>query len=150
MGTITDIKTGIEASLAIIIPSYSKLSYQTDVAQNKFKGNNSQYAVHPVSASEVDSLLGAFTMDHTFSVTLTNSYNAGAVSNVSDSLKSSRITELNDDILATYRYLSVNKGTIDSSILIINGLDIQEAEFIEESKIITVTFNINIKYKINK
>jgi hypothetical protein len=147
---INDIKAGIISRLAISIPTYSQLSYQVDVAQNKFKGNSKGFAVHPQSATETDSLVGAFTMDHTFSITLTNSYNEGSKSQIGDSLKSSRITELNDDILIAYKDLVNNKGNIDNTILVINDLNIEDAEFLEEEKVITVKFNVNIKYKINK
>jgi hypothetical protein len=147
---INDIKDGIAARIAIAAPTYSVLSYQVDIAQNKFKGNSKGFAIQPSYGSEVDGLIGAFTMDHQFSVTFTNSYNQGAKSQVGDTLKSSRITEITDDILDTYKDLCVNKGNIDTSILIINGLDIEQAEFIDEEKVITVKFNFNVKYKVNK
>ena len=150
MSIINDIKAGIKARLALSVPSYSELSYQVDVSKNKFKGNSKGYAVHPESANEVDGLTGAFTMDHTFGITLTNSYNNGASSNIGDSLKSSRITEINDDILVTYKDLVNNKSNIDSAILVINDLNINDAEFLEEEKVITIKFTINVKYKINR
>lgn len=147
---INDIKAGIISRLGIVLPAYTQLSYQVDVSQNKFKGNAKGFAVHPQSASETDSLVGAFTMDHSFGITLTNSYNEGGKSQLGDSLKSSRITEINDDILIAYKDLVNNKGIIDGSILVINDLNIEDAEFLEEEKVITIKFNINIKYKINK
>ena len=150
MSTINDIKAGIITRLNSSISTYSQLSYQVDVARNKFKGNSKGFAVHPNSATEVDSLIGAFTMDHSFAITLTNSYNNGASSQIGDTLKSSRITEINDDILTAYKDLVNNKGSIDASILVINDLSIDEAEFLDEEKVITIQFNINIKYKINK
>ena len=150
MSIINDIKAGITERLSISIPTYTQLSYQIDVAQNKFKGNSKGFAVNPRVASEVDSLIGAITMDHTFTITLTNSYNNGAASQVSDSLKASRITEINDDILVAYKDLVVNKSSIDTSILLISELDIEQAEFIDEEKVITIQFNIIVKYKINK
>lgn len=147
---INDIKAGIITRLGVSLPLYSQLAYQVDVSKNKFKGNSKGFAVHPQSASETDSLIGAFTMDHSFNITLTNSYNQGAKSQVGDTLKSSRITELNDDILMAYKDLVNNKSAIDNSILVINNLNIEEAEFLEEEKVIMIKFNINIKYKINK
>ncbi len=150
MTTINDIKAGIEGRLAVVAADYTKLAYQLDVAKNKFKGNSKGFSVQPVSSSEADSLLGAFTNDHAFSITLTDSYNQGAKSQVGDTLKSSRVTEINDNILTIYKDLAVNKSLIDSSILIINDLSIDEAEFIEESNVIMIKCTVNIKYKINK
>lgn len=150
MTTINDIKAGIEGRLAVVAASYSRLAYQMDVSKNKFKGNSKGFSVQPISSAEADSVLGAFTNDHAFSITLTNSYNEGAKSQVGDTLKSSRVTEINDDILTIYKDLAVNKSLIDSSILVINDLAIEEAEFIEESNIIIIRCTVNIKYKINK
>lgn len=151
MGTlINDIKAGIEARITIAASSYTKLAYEINIADNKFKGNSKGFAVKPAPANEVDSLLGAFTMDHEFQITYTDSYNHGAKSQIGDSLKSSKITELNDVILDTYKDLAINKSNIDASILLINNLSINEAEFIEEEKVIIINFTINIKYKVNK
>ncbi len=147
---INNIKAGIETRIESIIPSYTKLSYQLDISKNKFKGNSKGYAVIPSSATEVDSLLGSFTMDHTFNVTLTNSYNNGAASQIGDTLKAQRITEINDDLLTAYKDLVINKGSIDSNVLIINSLSIDEPEFLEDEKVISITFSFNVKYKINK
>jgi hypothetical protein len=149
MSTINNIKAGIISRLNIAIPGYTQAAYQIDITQNKFKGNQSLYAVHPDTASETEGLLGSFSMDHSFSITLTNSYNDGAKSQLGDTLKSSRITELNDDILTAYSDIVNNKSAIDSSILIINGLNISAPEFIDEEKVIAIRCNINVKYKIN-
>lgn len=149
MSTITDIKAGIEARIEIAVSTYAKLSYQTDISNNKFKGNSKGYAVLPSSALEVDGLLGSYNMDHEFSISLTNSYNQGAKSQIGDELKTSRIAELQDDILAIYSDLSVNKGAIDASILVINSLNISEPDFIDEEKVIIINFTVNVKYKTN-
>lgn len=146
---INDIKSGIITRLGTSIPTYSQLAYQIDVSKNKFKGNSKGYSVQPSAASETEGLIGSFTMDHSFTITLSNSYNNGAKSGLGDTLQSSRVTELTDDILEVYRDLVINKKNINSSILLVNDLNIENAEFLEEEKVITISFNINIKYKIN-
>lgn len=147
--SITTIKSGIESRLDISIPNYSKLSYQINIEDNKFKGNSAGYSVLPNSASEQDGLLGAVTLDHSFNITLTNSYNAGAKSQIGDELKTSRIAELQDDLRTVYRDLVVNKSGIDASILLVSQLDISEPEFIEESSVIFIKATVTIKYKTN-
>ena len=148
--TINDIKAGIEARLAISAPTYNKLAYQIDISRNKFKGNSLGYSVQPAGSAEVDSLIGAFTNDHQFSIFLTNSYNEGAKSQIGDTLKSTRVTELMDVVLDVYKDLVVNKSSVDSTVLVINNLAIEPPEFIDEEKVIIVQMSINIKYKINK
>ena len=88
-------------------------------------------------------------MDQTFSVTLTDSYNAGAQSQVNDEAKANVVVTLTDNILSLYKDISVNKKSIDSSVLLINDLSISEAEFIEEEKLAYVTCSFTVKYKLN-
>jgi len=147
---IKDIKSGLESAINTLSLGYTKLAYQTDVKQNKFKGNHKGYSVMPSSSNETDGLIGAYTMNHKFEITYTDSYNAGAASQVGDTLKSSRITEITDDILTTYKYISNNKYSIYSGILLINDLSIEQAEFLDEEKVITIKFSFTVKYKVNK
>ena len=149
MGKITDIKAGIETRLAAILPAYTKLAYQVNIEDNKFKGNSKGYAVIPSINQEVDGVVGAFTLDHAFQITLTDSYNDGARSQVGDNLKITRISELMDDVLSAYSDFLVNKSNIDASILVINQLNTLDPEFIDEDKVIKVPFIINIKYRTN-
>jgi len=146
---VSNIKAGIESRIDASLPSYKKLSYQLDIAKNKFKGDRKGYAVTPLSSNETDSTLGVLTMDQTFSVTLTDSYNAGAQSQVNDEAKANVVVTLTDNILSLYKDISVNKKSIDSSVLLINDLSISEAEFIEEEKLAYVTCSFTVKYKLN-
>ena len=146
---VSNIKAGIESRIDASLPSYKKLSYQLDIAKNKFKGDRKGYAVTPLSSNETDSTLGVLTMDQTFSVTLTDSYNAGAQSQVNDEAKANVVVTLTDNILSLYKDISVNKKGIDSSVLLINNLSISEAEFIEEEKLAYVTCSFTVKYKLN-
>lgn len=146
---VSQIKSGLETRIEATIPTYSKLSYQVDIGKNKFKGNYKGYSVLPSSASQTEGLVGSITLDHSFQLTLIDSYNQGGKSQISDELKASRISELNNDILKAYKDITVNKGLVDSSVLIISDLSINEAEFLEEEKVITISCNFNIKYKIN-
>ncbi len=146
---VSDIVAGIEARIESALPTYSPLSYKVDISKNKFKGNYKGYAVLPSSGSETDSTVGAITIDQSFELKLTNSYHNGATSQINDSLQAQRISELNNDLLAVYKDLCINKRLIDSNVMIVNNLSIGEAEFLDNEKIISVTVSFNIKYKIN-
>tara|TARA_Y100001936_G_C15973559_1_gene612503 strand:+ start:634 stop:1080 length:447 start_codon:yes stop_codon:yes gene_type:complete len=146
---VSNIKAGIEARIEASLPEYKKLSYQLDIPKNKFKGNAKRYAVEPLSGNETESTLGAITLDQTFSITLTDSYNSGAKSQVNDEVKVDAILSLKDDIITLYKDISNNKKSIDNTVLLINDLNISEAEFIEEEKLAYVTCSFTVKYKIN-
>ena len=147
--TIANIKTNLQTRALALLTAYSKHSYSVDVTKNKFRGNSKQLSVLPSGGSEVDSLVGAITMDHSFVYTYTNSYSAGAKSQLGDTLQAQRIQELMDDVLAAYTDARLNKSAIDSTVLLISNLEISEPEFDDIEKIITVKATITVKYKTN-
>lgn len=145
--SIANIKSSLEARFEALNTTFTKLSYQLKVEDNKFKGNNKGYAINPKSASEVETVLGFFIMDQVFEFTLTNGYTAGAKSQLGDDLKVSRVAELMDVILTTYKDITNKNIAVESSVILISQLEIQDPEFIEESDVITQKFNIIVKYR---
>lgn len=149
MGVVANIKTNLQTRALALLTAYKVHPYAIDIEKNKFKGNSKQLSVLPNVAAEVEGLIGAYTLDHNFNYTFTNSYNAGAKSQIGDSLKVQRIQELMDDILATYSDVQLNKSAIDPTVLVINNLQVNEPEFDDIEKIIIVRCSITVKYKIN-
>lgn len=148
---ITNIMTGIESRLKVALPNYTKLPYQIDISKNKFKPDMRGYSIAPSSAGETDSVIGAFTLDQSFEVTLSKQASMhGGKSQIDDSSIQENIISISDDILTAYKDLSVNKTIVDSSILIINGLSIEKYDYSENDKVISISFSFNIKYKINQ
>lgn len=149
MSTVADIKTNLQTRALALLTAYSKHSFAVNIEDNKFKGNSKQLSVLPSTATEVEGLIGAFTLDHVFNYTFTNSYHAGAKNQLGDATKVLRIQELMDDILLTYKDALNNKAAIDSTVLLINNLIIESPEFDDTEKTIKVNWSITVKYKTN-
>ena len=129
--------------------SFSKISFTGDLSANKFGKSSKRFGVVPDNASETAGVLGANTLDHKFIMVLTDGYNAGAATQVSDDLKMEKIVELQDKALEIYKSLQANKSSISASVLIINNLNINAVEFLEEEKVAVIRFELTVKYKIN-
>lgn len=150
MAIIKEIRDNIETRMANILGSdYSKLSYVVDITDNTFKGNSKRYGVRPLGSVETDGQTCSFTMDHSFQLYLVDSYNSGALAQVSDDLKADIAVEMQDLALEIYNDLAENRSTLSTTgrVFIVNQLNIEEVEYIEESKIGILRFDINIKYK---
>jgi hypothetical protein len=145
---VKTIRDNITARLGTVLTGHSKLSYVANVSANKFGQALKRFGVTPDGAAETSGSTNLNTMDHRFTITLTDGYNSGAVNQINDDLKMERIGELQDRALTIYKDLQVNKSSISTSVLIINNLNINAVEFLEEEKVAVIKFEINIKYKI--
>ena len=129
---------------------YSKLNHVIDHEQNNFKGNTRRYGVIPSSANETDGQNQGFTMDHSFTVKLTDSYQFGANQQISDNEKLRVTNELQDKALRVYKHLQANKTNVLPEALIINDLSVSEVEYVEEERVAVLEFSLNVKYFIRK
>ena len=128
--------------------SFSQLSFVNNIHQNKFANASKRYSCLPKGASITEGALQGNTLDHKFELILTDSFNEGAKSNLSDSLQVQRVQELQDNMLLIYRDLQTYKSSLNTGVLIVNELNISEAEFLEEEKVCIIRAIINIKYKV--
>ena len=134
--------------LATLGSEYVKLSFGSDVTMNKFARATKRFAVIPKGASVVEGLSGMNTMDHRFEIVLTDGFVSGAATQLNDDLKLEKIGELQDKALILYKDLQMNKSVLDSQVLIVNGLSINEIEYLDEEKVAVLKIEINVKYKV--
>ena len=149
MGIVTEIRNNILTRVGNTLGStYQKLSFVNDVSQNTFTGSSKRYGVKVGSASETDGRVGAYTLDHSFSIVLVSSYHS-PTNQLNDDLASELAVTLNDLAHTIYKDLATNKSTLSSSgnILIVNNLSINEIEYLTTDKVGVLEFEINIKYK---
>jgi len=133
---------------ALLGSSFSQLSFVNNIHQNKFANTYKRFSCLPKAASITAGALQGNTLDHRFELILTDSFNDGAKGNLNDNLQTQKIQELQDYMLLIYRDLQVNKNILSSGVLIVNELNINEAEFLEEEKVCIIRAFINIKYKV--
>lgn len=146
---VKTIKDNIYTRLNLVLGiDYSKLSFAGDLTLNKFGKVSKRYAVTPKSAQVVEGTSGANTLDHRFEIIITDSFQAGAKSQLNDDLKLEVIGELQDKALLIYKDLQLNKSLLNAQVLIVNGLSMNEVEFLEEEKTAVLKIEINIKYRV--
>lgn len=147
--SVTNIKDNILVRLAAVLGSdYSKLSYMVNIKDNKFDKASKKYGVLPSSATQVSGVVNKVTMDHEFTLVVTDSFNYGTQSQINDAKKAERINELQDKVLDIYKDLAAQNGFLGPNVLLVNGLRIEQPEFLDEEKVIIQQFSINVKYRI--
>lgn len=145
MGLVSQINDGINTRLGIALGNtFSQLNFVTDISLNKFQRASKRYGVMPNSASETAGTVGGTTLDHSFMITLTDSYTAKD----GDSLKAERVNELMDKALDIFTDIQTYKSSLSPKVLIVNQLSIESPEYLEEEKVIILKFAINVKYRI--
>ena len=146
---VNDIKDGIKGRFTTSLADYSQLPFQTDIEKNKTKQTEKGFSIIPLNIDEVDGLLGSITLDQSYEITLTDNYINGSKSQTNDELKIQKLADLQGKVISAYQDLRINKNLVDSRILIINNLSVNEAEYLDKEKTIVMSFTFNVKYKIN-
>ena len=134
--------------IAVLGPTFVKLSFGSDVSLNKFGRSTKRFAVVPRGANTTDGAVGINTLDHRWEITLTDGYVSGPAMAINDDLKLAKVSELQDNALSVYRDLQLNKSLLSSGILIVNQLNMNEVVFLEEENVAVLKFEVNIKYKV--
>lgn len=145
MPVLTDVKTALESSFETANPTFSKLAFENDIAKNKYKGTKDQYSFSIKNASEVESVLGSFTMDQSFQGVVTANYST-AKSQTGDALLVSKINDLMQVILTSYSGFVSNRLGV-SGIYLISDLNIENPEVLDEEKTLIINYNFVVKYK---
>jgi len=85
-------------------------------------------------------------MQQRFEVVLTKAY---VDNGISDTDKLSKSIELQDLQMDIYRALVQNKAGLPSVVMNITNLNIDEAVYLEDSKVVMVKSSFNILYRFN-
>ncbi len=148
MAKINNITDKLIARMALVLGSdYKPLNYVIDIAKNKFTGNTKRYGVIPSPSTEASGETQSFTMDHSFTLKITDTYSNGATNQINDSAQAQKMRDLQDKALEIYNDVAVNKSIIGEGILIVNSLSMDEVEFLEDDKVAYLEFTINVKYR---
>lgn len=145
MTPISDIITALQTRVAAVT-TYSQLPYVIDVDKNSFKLSQQGYAVRPALASETLSVTKNLTYLQTFEVVLTKGY---IQSSVDDSSLQSAIKTNSDLMHSVFVDLEKTRGGLPATILNILDFIIVEPEIIEESKVVVITGQFSILYRLS-
>jgi hypothetical protein len=145
---VKTINDGILARLLVVLPTYSKLSFGSNVSLNKFGRSSKRFGVIPKGASDSSGSVGVNTIDHSFEITLTDGYVSGPAMGLNDDLKMLKVSELQDNALLVYKDLQLNKNLLASGILIVSEINMSEVVFLEEENVAVLKFDLKIKYKV--
>jgi len=142
---INDLLAGIKTRVSTVLGSeFSELPFLIDVSQNNFNQNHNRYGVIPQASFETDSVTKYVTMEQVFQVVLTKAF---IDDGISDADKQAKRTELQDLFLDIYKDLINTKAGVPSIVMNITDLNVEDAEYLDEEKVVVMKASINILYR---
>lgn len=146
MDVINDLRDNIlDRVLFCLGSAYSKLSFSHNIESNKFNQAKKRYGVNALSASQTNGVINSNTLNHSFEIVLTDTYQCGQELN--DENRHDVAGNLFDKALSIYKDLQKNKNALTTNCLIVNEFSSDEPEYFEEEKIVILRFKLNVKYQ---
>ena len=143
---VQDIVTQMKAQIAENIPSRGESRYVWSLESNSYKTNRDLFAVRPLGASSVAGTNKTITLDQDFEVVLSTQFqNKGD----NDASLQEAIFALHQDAETLYRFAYQRKFNIDR-VLVVNSVEIAEADIDNENNIVSVASRFNIKYRTSE
>jgi len=140
---VADICTELDNTMKDLFPNKVRSKYQWDITQNAHKKNEQIYSIRPLSLERVAGVTKNVTIDHTFSVTLMNSYNDSP----------SNDNDLNDVILGLYDDVSELWNAAFRSnfgiqrVLVVSDFSCLEPNIDFQNKTVSIEISFTIKYR---
>lgn len=140
---VTDILSAAKTQIETQLSSYSEMSFEINVEKNTYRGSDSKYAFYPGSSTEVDGVTTYYTMDHTFNLVLAKTIH----DRKSDADLRLARNELYSNTTTLFSRFYTYKLGLPSQVLHVRDLDIAEAEFLDDNKVIVLRSSMIIRYR---
>lgn len=140
---VSDIVSAIETNINSILPEYKKAAFVYDLGLNNRKQGKKIYSIRPGQASSVSGSTTTITLDHDFTVTLSDIYNP---KNDSDSAVQDKVLEIHEDIEELYKFVFQRKLGL-ARVLVVQVVDISEPELDNDNNTVAITVTFSIKYR---
>lgn len=147
MAIVTEIVDAARPIIEGILTGYSRMDYEYIVNSNSERSLEKRYGFIPSSASFVDgNALGFTTIDHVFTLTLTDTY---LNRDSDDALRSVLFDQYAkvQDILCELQKSKLDLATPSNRLMLITGLSIDEPEILEENSIVVLRAVFNFRYQ---
>lgn len=146
MNIVSEIIEEAKVIIAAELPDYAELDYTYALDANECRGKEKRYGFTPSIATFIEGRsMGFTTMDHTFLITLVDSY-----ANHDDDFKQqASLNNLYTDmqkLIAKFNKKPFTLPTASNKILLVSGATLEEPEFIDSNSVAVLRATINIRY----
>jgi hypothetical protein len=132
--------------IADILPLYAELDYSFVLEANECRGKSHRYGFTPAQAVFVEGRqLGFTTLDHTFIITLVDSYS----NRDDDAAQRSALSGLYTDmqkLISAFNKKPFTLPSPENKILLVSGASMDAPEFIDDNAVAVLRASINIRY----
>lgn len=144
MNVVEQINDAITARVSTILGvSYKELDYLINVEKNNFKANASRYGVRPLSSSTVSGVTTYYTFDHEFELIIMTDFKPHPVNDQDMRDKTFILYDKLDEI---FKDLFCSKAGLNSIILNIDSMDMDEPDYLEDN-VVVIRTKLNVKYR---
>jgi len=138
----TQILDAIELRMKTLLPTHSRLSYSYDLVKNNNRNSQKAWGAGALEGTSFSGVNKSISLDQTFFVVLTENYiNRSGDSKEIDALKS-----IYDNIDTIYADFMMSKLGINSVVLVVDSLVLEEPTKISEN-VVSVRALFNIKHR---
>ena len=140
---VLDITTELENTIGTLFPSKTMSKYVWDLARNAHKKNEELFAIRPGSLSSVAGTTKTATVDQTFKVLFSTSFN-NAPGNDED--LQDKVFDLFNNVSDLWYEAYRSKFGI-ARVLVVSGFDCDEPEIDLENRVVSIETRFTIKYR---
>lgn len=140
---VLDITTELENTIGTLFPSKTRSKYVWDFARNAHKKNEELFGIRPSSLSSVAGTTKTATVDQTFKVLFSTSFN-NAPGNDED--LQDKVFDLFNNVSDLWYEAYRSKFGI-ARVLVVSGFDCDEPEIDLENRVVSIETRFTIKYR---
>ncbi len=131
---------------AVLGSSYSELAFLNEIEKNNFKGANQRYGTQAlaISSAEEKGVLGSFTVDQVFEISLTDFY---ASEQTGDSDRINKGIALLDQALLIYKDLINNRAGSPSIVIKTGDVSTSDPEYLTEDNVVVIKMQVLVTYR---
>ncbi len=140
---VKDIHDELENSIQTLFPSKTKSKYVWDITRNAHKKNEELFAIRPSDLSSVSGVTKNATIDQTYRVILSTSFN-NAPGNDED--LQDKVFDLFNNVSDLWNEAYRSKFGI-ARVLVCSGFECDEPEIDLENRVVSIETRFTIKYR---
>jgi hypothetical protein len=130
-------------ALTILGPTYKELRFVYSVDKNDIRSAEKAYSVRPLDASEADSTVRVYTVDHRFELVLTDTIGRSD----DDSQRTDALNTMYDMVDEIFKEFINKKLNLAATVLNVFGPNISEPEFVLDNKLVILRMQYTVKYR---
>lgn len=123
--------------------TYQELRFFYDVEKNSVRGMRLAFAIRPLSASPAESVVGVYTVQHSFELILTDSVARAD----DDSQRETALDTMYSQADEFFKAIINSKINLPTIVLIVESPSFSEPEFVDDNKLVILRMQYDVRWR---